>query len=157
MEILQWMEASAIADAVRTYGWIYPALESAHYIGIASLVGAIMLIDLRLLGFAKRLPLKTMITLLPWVWAGFFINLFSGGIIFIYGATGFGTNKAFLLKMTLMVLAGINAFLFELAARRGRDDWVVTGQAPLLVKGIATLSFVLWLSVVTTGRWMAYV
>jgi energy-coupling factor transporter transmembrane protein EcfT len=157
MEILSWMESTAIADAVRTYGWIYPALESAHYIGIACLVGAIMLIDLRLLGLGKKLPLKTMITLLPFVWAGFFINLFSGGIIFIYGATNFGTNSAFLLKMLLIVLAGINAFLFEIAARRGRDTWVETGEAPALVKAIATLSFVLWLSVVTTGRWMAYV
>jgi len=157
MEILQWLEGSFIADAVRTYGWIYPALESAHYIGIACLVGSIMLIDLRLLGFAKRLPLSTMITLLPWVWAGFFINLFSGGIIFIYGATNFGPSPAFQLKMGLMLLAGINAFLFEIAARRGRDTWVVTGMAPVYVKAIATLSFVLWIGVVTTGRWMAYV
>jgi len=157
MGILEWLETTAIAEAVRTYGWIYPALESAHYIGIVFLVGSIMLIDLRLLGLAKRLPLKTMITLLPWVWAGFFINFFSGGIIFIYGATGFATNGAFQLKMALIVLAGINALLFEIAARRGRDDWVVTGNAPVLVKGIATLSFVLWLSVVTTGRWMAYI
>jgi len=157
MGILAWLESSAIADAVRTYGWIYPALESAHYIGIASLVGAIMLIDLRLLGIGRRLPLKTMITLLPFVWGGFLLNLFSGGIIFIYGATNFGTNKAFLLKMTLIVLAGVNAFLFEILARRGRHDWVETGNAPVIVKGIATLSFVLWLSVVATGRWMAYI
>jgi hypothetical protein len=157
MSFFQWLESTWIADAVRTYGWIYPALESAHYIGIACLVGAIMLIDLRLLGLGKRLPLKSMITLLPWVWAGFLINLFSGGIIFIYGATNFGVNRAFWLKMSLIVLAGINAFLFEIAARRGRDGWVETGNAPLLVKGIATASFVLWLGVVTTGRWMAYV
>lgn len=157
MGLLEWMEGTALADAVRTIGWLYPALESAHYIGIASLVGAIMLIDLRLLGFAKRLPLATMITLLPWVWAGFFINLISGGIIFVYGATSFGPSGAFQLKMLLMLLAGINAFLFDIAARRGRDSWVVTGVAPAYVKGIATLSFVLWIGVVTTGRWMAYV
>jgi len=157
MEFLQWLESTPIADAVRTYGWIYPALESAHYIGIACLVGAIMLIDLRLLGVAKRLPLATMITLLPWVWAGFIINLFSGGIIFIYGASGFGPSPAFQLKMFLIVLAGVNAFLFELAARSGRTTWVASGNAPLYVKGIATLSFLLWMGVVTTGRWMAYV
>lgn len=157
MGFLEWLESTPIAEAVINYGWIYPALESAHYIGIACLVGGIMLIDLRLLGLAKRLPLATMITLLPWVWAGFLINLFSGGIIFIYGATNFGVNRMFWLKMSLIVLAGINAFLFEIAARRGRTSWVVTGEAPVGVKAIATLSFVLWIGVVTTGRWMAYV
>lgn len=157
MEFLQWLESTPIADAVRTYGWIYPSLETAHYIGLACLVGGIMLIDLRLLGFAKKLPLKTMITLLPWVWAGFLINLTSGSIIFIYGATNFGPNRAFQLKMLLIVLAGINAFLFELAARKGRTTWVASGNAPLYVKSIATLSFVLWIGVVTTGRWMAYI
>ena len=157
MAFLEWLESTAIAHAVIDYGWIYPALESAHYIGIACLVGAIMLIDLRLLGFAKRLPLATMITLLPWVWAGFLINLFSGSIIFIYGATNFGVNRMFWLKMSLIAVAGINAFLFEIAARRGRTSWVVTGEAPLAVKTIATLSFLLWIGVVTTGRWMAYV
>jgi hypothetical protein len=157
MEFLEWLQSTWIADAVIKFGWLYPALESAHYIGIACLVGGIMLIDMRLLGFAKRLPIATMITLLPWVWAGFLINLVSGGIIFIYGATNFGVNRMFWLKMGLVVLAGINAFLFEVAARRGRTSWVITGDAPLTVKGIATLSFLLWIGVVTTGRWMAYV
>jgi hypothetical protein len=157
MGLLEWMEGTFIADTVRTIGWVYPALESAHYIGIASLVGGIMLIDMRLLGVAPRLPIATMITLLPWVWAGFFINLFSGGIIFIYGATAFGPSGAFQLKMLLMVLAGVNALLFDVAARRGSNSWVITGEVPTYVKGIATLSFVLWIGVVTTGRWMAYV
>ena len=157
MAFLQWLETTAIADAVRTIPWLYPALESAHYIGIACLVGGIMLIDLRLLGVAKKLPIATMVTLLPWVWAGFLINLVTGGTIFIYGATGFGTSPAFQLKMALIALAGINAFLFEIAARRGRNTWVIDGQAPAMVKGVATLSLILWMSVVATGRWMAYV
>ena len=157
MAFLQWLETTAIADAVRTIPWLYPALESAHYIGIACLVGGIMLIDLRLLGVAKKLPIATMVTLLPWVWGGFLINLVTGGTIFIYGATGFGTNPPFQLKMALIALAGINAFLFEIAARRGRNTWVVDGQAPAMVKGVATLSLILWMSVVATGRWMAYV
>ncbi len=157
MEILQWLEGTALAEAVRTIPWLYPALESAHYIGIACLVGGILLIDLRLLGVAKKLSLRLMITLLPWVWVGFSINAITGGIIFVYGATTFGTNPPFLLKMTLIVLAGINAFIFELMARSGRETWVQTGDAPMAARAVATLSLILWASVVATGRWMAYV
>ncbi|MGD8325047.1 MAG: hypothetical protein PVF50_11840 [Gammaproteobacteria bacterium] len=157
MEFLTWLESTALADAVRTIPWLYPALESAHYIGIASLVGGIMLIDMRLLGVAKKLRIELMVTLLPWVWAGFAINAITGGIIFVYGATGFGTNAAFLVKMSLIAVAGINAFIFEIMARRGRDTWVAAGAAPVAVKAVATLSLILWVSVVTTGRWMAYI
>jgi len=157
MEFLAWLETTAIANAIRTSIWMYPALETAHYIGIACLVGGIMLIDLRLLGVGKSLPMGSMINLLPWVWAGFIINVTSGTLIFIYGATSFGLNTAFWTKMTLMALAGLNAFIFQLAANRSGEEWVATGHVPLPVKSIATLSFVLWIAVVTTGRWMAYI
>ena len=157
MEILTWLEGTAIADAIRTSIWMYPALESAHYIGLSFLIGGIMLIDLRLLGVAKSLPMGSMIGLLPWVWAGFLINAVSGTLIFIYGATNFGPNGAFQLKMALIVLAGINALLFTLIAARSGPEWIASGRVPGSVKTIATASLVLWVSVATTGRWMAYI
>lgn len=157
MEFLQWLETTPIANAIRTSIWMYPALETTHYIGLSFLVGGIMLIDLRLLGFAKNLKLGSMIGLLPWVWAGFIINVASGTLIFIYGATNFGVNHAFWLKMVFMVLAGINAMIFTLAVSRSGSDWIESGRVPTFVKAVATISFALWLCVVTTGRWMAYV
>ena len=156
MDFLVWLESSAVADAIRTSIWMYPAFETAHYIGLSLLVGAIMVIDLRVLGVARALPVASMIRLLPWVWAGFIINVLSGSMLFTYGATNFGTNSAFLLKMTFMVLAGLNAFAFQLATTRSSYDWVAQDRPPAAVKVFATLSFVLWLCVVTTGWWMAY-
>lgn len=157
MEFLAWLETTAIADAVRTTIWLYPALETTHYIGLAFLLGGIMLIDLRVLGLAPRLPLKSMLGLLPWVWVGFLINVFTGSMMFIYGATAFGPNRAFWLKMFLMLLAGINALVFQIASNRAGDAWIESGQIPMPVKSAATLSLVLWMAVVTAGRWMAYI
>lgn len=157
MEFFAWLETTAIAEAIRTYPWIYPALETSHYLGLAMLVGGIMLIDLRLLGFATTLPLRSVIGLLPWVWAGFAVNAVSGSLIFIYGATNFGTSGMFQLKMALMALAGLNAMIFTVAAARSGRAWYEAGAVPVPVKAIATASFVLWLGVVTAGRWMAYV
>ena len=137
--------------------WIYPAVESLHYVGLAFLVGGILLIDLRLLGFAKSLPVRAMLGLLTWVWAGFVINVASGTVMFIYGATNFGTNTAFGLKMGFMALAGLNALIFTLAARRTGAQWIASGDVPTSIKLVATASLVLWVCVVTTGRWMAYV
>jgi len=156
MEFLVWLEHTAIANAIRTTRWMYPTFETLHYVGLSMLVGGIMLIDLRVLGFARQLSLKSMIGLLPFVWVGFIINATTGSLLFIYGATGFGTNKAFYLKMTFMVIAGLNALAFDLAVRRATLDWVSADRPPPYVKVFATLSFALWLCVVTTGRWMAY-
>jgi hypothetical protein len=156
MEFFVWLENTPIANAIRTIPWLYPTFETGHYIGLSLLVGGIMLIDLRVLGMARNLPLKSMIGLLPFVWAGFIINVLTGSMLFIYGATNFGFNGAFQLKMAFMVFAGLNALAFDLAVRRSGGDWVAADRPPPIVKGFATLSLVFWLCVVTTGRWMAY-
>ncbi len=156
MEFLVWLENTGIANAIRTIPWLYPAFETGHYIGLSLLVGGILLIDLRVLGMARALPLKSMIGLLPFVWAGFIINVLTGSMLFIYGATNFGPNPAFQLKMAFMVVAGLNALAFDVAVRRSGGVWVAADRPPALVKGFATLSLVFWLCVVTTGRWMAY-
>jgi hypothetical protein len=157
MDFLVWLESTAIAGAIRTSIWMYPAFETTHYIGLAMLVGAIMLIDLRLLGFARSLPLPSMLGLLPWVWAGFAINVVTGTLMFIYGATSFGMSRMFWLKMTLMVIAGINALVFTVAVARSGGRWISIGSTPAGIKVIATFSLALWLGVMTAGRWMAYV
>ncbi len=61
-------------------------------------------------------------------------------MLFIYGATNFGTNAAFQLKMAFMVLAGLNALAFELAVRRSGGVWVAADRPPAIVKAFATLS-----------------
>jgi len=156
MDILVWLENTFIANAIRTIPWLYPTFETGHYIGLSLLVGGIMLIDLRVLGFARALPLKSMIGLLPFVWIGFLINVFTGSMLFIYGATNFGPNRAFQVKMAFLVLAGLNALAFDLAVRRSGSSWVAADRPPTFVKGVATLSLFFWVCVVTTGRWMAY-
>jgi len=156
MDFLVWLEGTFIANAIRTIPWLYPMFETGHYIGLSLLVGGIMLIDLRVLGFARALPLRSMIGLLPFVWIGFLINVFTGSMLFIYGATNFGPNRAFQVKMAFMVLAGLNALAFDLAVRRSGSSWVAADRPPYFVKGFATLSLIFWVCVVTTGRWMAY-
>ena len=157
MEFLSWLETTAIANAIRASIWMYPALETAHYIGLAMLVGSIAIMDLRLLGFARALPIKPVMALVPFAWTGFAINAVTGSLIFIYNATSFGPDRVFRLKLSLMALAGINTFIFQIAASRANAQWVATGAVPLSIKSVAAASLVLWIAVVTAGRWMAYV
>ena len=156
MEFLVWLGHTGIANAIRTTRWMYAAFETVHYIGLSLLFGGIMLIDLRVLGVGRQLPLKSMIGLLPFVWVGFIINAATGSMLFIYGATSYGVNHAFWLKMVFILGAGLNALAFDLAVRRTGADWVQADRPPSHVKVFATLSFLLWLGVVAAGRWMAY-
>ena len=155
MDLFVWLEHTPIANAIRTTRWMYPTFETSHYIGLALLVGGIMLIDLRVLGFARALPLKSMIGLLPFVWVGFLINVLERLDAVHLRRDELRREPAFWFKMTFMVLAGLNALAFDLSVRRSKVDWVGADLPPLYVKAFATLSFVLWLCVVTTGRWMA--
>ncbi len=156
MDLFVWLESTPVAAAIRTSVWMYPAFETVHYLGLALLIGSIMLIDLRLLGFARSLPLPSMLGLLPWVWVGFLINVVTGSLMFTYGATSFGTSRMFALKMALMALAGINALVFTVAVARSGERWLTAAQTPWGIRVIATLSLALWLGVMTAGRWMAY-
>ena len=157
MGFLEWLQGTWVATTVAETLWGYPTFETMHTMGMALLIGSLGLINLRVLGFAPRLQLKSMIGLLPFVWVGFLINVTTGSLLFIYGAVGFGTNKAFWVKMACMVIAGLNALAFDLSVKRYSYDWVASERPPPLVKTFATLSFALWLCVVTAGRWMAYV
>lgn len=157
MEFLVWLEGTAIAHAIRTSVWMYPAFESTHYVGIALLLGSLVVIDLRLIGYPRALPIRAVLTLLPVALAGFAINLVTGTLMFIYGATSYGTSWLFWWKMGLIGVAGANAVLFKLIVDRSGDAWMDQGVASMPLKLIAVVSLVLWVAVTAAGRFMAYV
>ncbi len=157
MEFLVWLESTAIAHAIRTSVWMYPAFESTHYVGIALLLGSLVVIDLRLIGYPRVLPIRAVLTLLPIALAGFAINVITGSLMFVYGATSYGTSWLFWWKMGLIVVAGMNAALFKWIVDRDGDAWMEKGVAPMPLQVIAVISLLLWVAVTAAGRFMAYV
>ena len=158
-EFLQTLETSQIAIWVKTSTWAYPLLETAHVIGLGLLFGAVFVLDLRLMGVGRILPLSPLARhLLPWVWVGFFINLVSGSLLFISDATEFFANTAFRIKIGLIVLAGINAAYFHIRAYRYAVE-VDPAQHNIPRASIvaALVSTTLWIGVITAGRMIAYV
>lgn len=154
--IFVWLEASGVGAAMRKSTTLYPLVETLHIIGFTILVGAIIAFDLRVLGLGRSLQIDRLAQhLLPIALAGFALAAPMGGLLFATEATSISQNPSFLTKMSLLVLAGVNALLFHLVPWRRVAAWG-QGAAPPTAKLGAVLSIGLWLGVICGGRLIAY-
>ncbi|MEB2775065.1 DUF6644 family protein [Algoriphagus sp. D3-2-R+10] len=156
-ELLYWLENSTWATAIRQSLWMYPALEIIHILGIVLLVGGALLFDFRLLGFSKNLPLTGMSRfLLPWSQRGLILVIPSGLLLFITNAETLGLDPTFWLKMSLLIVAALNALLFHKFVYKGQIDPNITHSLSLRFKIPALISIAIWIAVITCGRLLAY-
>ena len=151
------IEASAFAQAMRQWLWLYPAVEIVHLVGIAILVGSIAVLDLRLLGISRSLSVRRLAAhVLPWTLAGFALIVPSGFAMFTAHASELISSPAFVLKLSLIGLGGLNAAVFHTGVYRSAGQWDIDFPPPLAARLAATVSLLLWISVIACGRLLAY-
>ena len=151
------LEASAFGQAMRQWLWLYPAVETVHIVGISVLVGSIAILDLRLLGFSRSLPVRVLAAhVLPWSIASFALILPSGLAMFVAHASDLIASPVFALKVCLILAAGTNAAVFHAGIYRGAAQWDVNLMPPPAARLAAALSLLLWVSVIACGRLLAY-
>jgi hypothetical protein len=151
------VESSALGRAMREWLWLYPSVEIVHISGIALLVGSIAVLDLRLLGFSRNLPVRTLAAhTLPWTLGSFVLILPSGLMMFVAHAGDLIASPVFALKICLIMAAGVNAAAFHAGVFRGAAQWEVGVMPPPMARAAAGLSLLLWLSVIACGRLLAY-
>jgi hypothetical protein len=157
MDALQeWMQGTWINSLVLGYAWSWPTLESLHFLALCTLMGSLLIMDLRLIGFHRLIPLQAVHSLMPLAIVSFAINLITG-LGFLFGEPYlYFANYAFWVKMALIVLAGVN-FLFyftrvePLIVRLGPND-----PPPPIAKAVGVLSLVFWFGVLSYGRLLPY-
>ena len=151
-----WLENTAIGVWTRESPsiWAYPTVLTLHTIGLGMLVGANAIVDLRLLGFAPRLPLPSLSPLYRFMWAGFAINAITGALLFAANATTKATQPVFYVKLALIAAA----LVITGAIRRAvaRDGSTSHRPAPAAPRRLAVASLVLWTGAIAAGRLMAY-
>lgn len=156
MGFLEWLQFSPVGNFVATTLWAYPFFETVHSIGMALLMGSLGLVNLRVLGYKMDLPLLGTRELLPIAWLGFTLNAISGLLLFTSDAVYFFNSYTFRIKMVLILLGGINAYVLGLNVfQRARDaggDFVPSAGA----KAVAASSLVFWVGAVVAGRLIAY-
>ena len=154
---LGWLGTTALSQAMRGNLWLYPIVEIFHIVGFTILVGSVALFDLRVLGLSKTLPIQALGRhLLHWAVASLLLIVPAGLMMFSAHPHDFANNKVFLLKLTLIGIAGVNAFTFHAGVYRTAGDWDRNVSAPTRAKLHAALSLLLWISVIACGRLLAY-
>ena len=154
--VVQAIESSGLGRMMRESLWGYPIVETLHIIGLATVYGSILVFDLRLLGLSRGVSVSRLARhTLPWTLGAFILVLCTGLMMFTAHTADFVGNDIFLLKMGLILTAGINAGLLHRGAMRAAGSWD-TGMPPPRVRWAAALSILLWTSVIACGRFLAY-
>jgi hypothetical protein len=136
--------------------WLWPLCESLHFIGLCLLIGAAGFFDLRLLGFMKSVPLRAAKRFIPWAMAGFAVNLLTGLIFFISQPQQYATNLAMWFKVGFLLIAGVNAMLFETSYSDRLMELPPSAEMPMSAKVIGAVSLVSWFAVLYFGRMLPY-
>jgi len=155
--LTQWMENSPLGQWVFSIGWVWPVAEIFHFIGLSLLLGSMLIVDLRLMGFFRKISIETTHRLLPWAITGFVINLITGTLFLFGDPTRYAANIGFRIKAILIVIAGLNALFFYWKIKPVMANWGHNDKPPVLAKSVAFLSLAVWFSVLLLGRLIPYV
>ena len=158
MTLYSWLENSSFSIWVREAPtiWAFAMIITMHTFGMGVLVGASSVVDLRLLGIARGIPLGSIRPMFKIMWFGFWLNLVTGSILFAADATTRGTSWLFLIKM-LLVGTGVATIVLIRRNLYGEDDSVATPVINDGARRLAVVSLLTWVAAVTAGRLLAYI
>lgn len=154
--MINWMQSTWINELAVGYAWSWPTLETLHFFGMCVLFGALIIMDLRLVGWEKAAAVIDTDKLYPIALAGFSINLITG-IIFLFGDPGrYFINISFQIKMVLLLLAGLNFLYYKFKVEHMLANVGPGEDTPALAKMVGGASLILWVGVLAFGRLIPY-
>jgi len=155
--VLDWLESTKLAVWMSESPsiWAHPTVLTLHTIGMAVLVGASWVLDLRLLGVNRRVPLSSYRWVFPVISIGLLVNICTGVLLFIKNATKWGTALPFLVKMVLIIASVATLAPSRSHVLRNDTDSEVGGNRRNL-RLLAIASILAWTGAVTAGRLLAY-
>ena len=158
LEIAIWLSETKWSIALLESLYMYPWIESAHVLSICFFIGILLFVDLRLMGVAfTKLPISEMNKkVLPWSLFGFGLMMLTGFLLFYAIPVRSYQNIFFRFKVILILLAGLNAFLFHRQMKLEGMNWDEGKSIPKSVHLKAAASLVIWSGVIISGRMIAY-
>src|SRR6266481_723739 len=154
LAFFQWCEQSGIGDTIRRSSWLFPLIEAIHLLGLGVIGGAVLTVDLRLLGLGLRRQSTAQLArdAQPWLIGSLFLMMITGGLLFLSEAIKCYYHEAFWMKMTSLLLA----IVFTFTVRRKVAMADETREGPLWSKLVPLVSVTLWAGVGIGGRWIGF-
>ena len=152
------LEATSLSTRIRESEYFWWFVEGGHLLALAMMLGPAMMLDLRLIGvmWTGDPVSKVESRFLPVTVAGFFIVVTTGLLLFISEPVNCYESSYFRIKMCLILLAGLNAFVFHATIDRRRSEWDNVLPTPAGARIAGILGLLLWTAVIFAGRYMAY-
>jgi hypothetical protein len=153
-----WLQNTPFATGIRQSDLLFPLIEGTHIMALSLSVGLIVMFDLRLLRLAFRgePTSRIMDQFVPWSLPGFAIMFVSGILLFIAQAEKVYQNTFFRFKLAFLLLAGINAAVYQVKFYPKMAEWDNSESVPLGAQLSGVLSLILWACIIGLGRTMAY-
>src|SRR5262249_12956131 len=147
-------QARTLGAYITGHTWVWPACETLHFVGLSLLFTVVLLVDLRILGMAKKLPFSALYQLLPFGMLGFGLNLVTGMMFFIGAPEQYTQNPVFYWKILFVGLGAINVLYFMLLDQ----PWTVGSgdDAPMGAKLVAGSAIVVWVGVLFFGHMLPF-
>jgi hypothetical protein len=157
-QICQWIDQTALSQAIQATNWVVPTVQTVHILAIAVVASSALMIDLRLIGvFWANRPMNAVSSrFLPLVWWPLLILAATGAIMITAEPARSLKNPAFQLKMALLIAALIVTALFQFLQRRNAAFGDLRTGPRVTAAAIAIVSMLLWCSIIFAGRWIAY-
>lgn len=155
--ILDWLGSSALGDFMRDVGWAFPTAEIFHFLGLCLLIGALLVVDLRVLGVGRSVPFEVFRPFTKFAKVGLLLNVVTGVAFVASDPNNYWDNPAFRWKMALVALGALNAFAFEFLQQRSESGAATGAVEGLAGKALAVASLTIWAVVIVLGRFLPYV
>lgn len=154
----EWLSLTWLSQAIQVHEWIIPTIQSIHIVAIGIVMSSVLMIDLRILGWAGREQTleETTARFAPWLSAALVVLLATGVIMVIGEPARELLAFSFWLKMTLVIIGTAVALLFRRSLRRHGRHWETSRLNQRGVKSVAVLTFLIWVAVIVLGRLIAY-
>jgi len=154
----QWLAETRGSIALHESLFMYPLVESAHVLTLCVFIGMAVMLDLRLIGVAlRRVPVSEVTArLFPWMISGFIVMVVTGALLFYAIPIRSYQSIWFRIKMIMLVLAGLNAWVFQVGAHRRAAEWDLDRVPPKAARLAGLFSLILWAGIIVSGRMIAY-
>jgi hypothetical protein len=149
-----WCEQSGIGNTIRQSSWLFPVIEAIHLLGLGVIGGAVLVVDLRLLGLGLRRQstLQLARDAQPWLIGSLLLMMTTGGLLFLSESIKLYYHEAFWFKMASLILAIVFTFTIQRKVILASE----TRLEPVWSKVVALVSILLWSGVGIGGRWIGF-